>query len=174
MTDDHPLLPRRALIEGSIGIVLLIISFFAIASSDVSALKTRPYWSVLVVVYGVVAFVVDRLYSDHSLRNPRTTVNIVLHWLGVFIAIQLVYFFVSSGRMANADMGLTNGLILALGTFLSGVHGNWRMFVTGLALGLATAGVAFVEEYLWFLAGVAVLALVAITFGSRLFKGRNQ
>jgi hypothetical protein len=90
------------------------------------------------------------------------------------VTIQLVYYFVASGRFANADTGLANGLVLALGTFLAGVHGNWRLVVIGIALAVAAAAVAFVEEYLWVLFTVAILAIGALVFGARLIHRRTQ
>ncbi len=170
MNNHDSIISRRMMIEGVVGIVMLVLAFFAIAASDVSASATHAFWTALVVLFAMVAFVVDRLYPDHRIGDPRRSISIGLHWLSVFIAIQLVYFFVSAGRMANADMGLSNGLILALGTFIGGVYGNWRLIVAGIALGLATAGVAFVEQYLWILSGIAVLAILALLFGSRLIR----
>ena len=52
-----------------------------------------------------------------------------LHWFGVLVAIELVYIFIGAGRLTNANTGLMNGTILALGTFTSGVHANWRLVV---------------------------------------------
>ena len=66
-----------------------------------------------------------------------------------------------------------NGAILALGTFTSGVHTNWRVAVIGAALGLGTAAVAYVEQYLWILFALALLALAAIIFVARL-RGRRD
>ena len=69
----------------------------------------------------------------------------------MLLAIELVYVLIAAGRLTNADTGLMNGTILALGTFTSGVHTNWRVAVIGVALGLGTAAVGYVEQYLWIL-----------------------
>lgn len=107
------------------------------------------------------------------MTDTRSVFAILLHWFGVFCAIQLVYYFVASGRMANADTGLANGIVLALGAFLAGVHLNWRFLILGAAIGAAAAGVAFVEEYLWILLGIAILAIVSLLLGTRLTKARK-
>mgnify|MGYP001090512014 CR=1 FL=1 len=57
--------------------------------------------------------------------------------------------------------------MLALGTYLFGVYSNWRMAIIGVALAIGTAGVAFIEEYVWFLFIVAILILF---FGAKLIK----
>ena len=76
----------------------------------------------------------------------------------MLLAIELVYLLIAAGRLTNADTGLMNGDILALGTFTSGVHTNWRVAVIGAALGLGTAAVGYIEQYLWILFVLALLA----------------
>lgn len=174
MSSSDPLLSRATLIEVFLAVVLLIVSFAAIAASDVSAPSSRNYWTALVIVYALAALVVEHVYSGRPWTDARNAMNIAAHWFAVFCAIQLVYFFVSSGRMNNADMGLSNGLILALGTLLGGIHGNWRLIVFGIASGVATAGVAFIEQYLWFLGGVVILAGAAMIVGGRVIRGVKQ
>ncbi len=124
----------------------------------------------MVGVFAIVAFISDRMHTDHRIADLSSATTICLHWLGVLLAIQLVYYFAAAGRMANLDTGLANGLVLALGTFLFGVHGNWRFMVVGLALAAATAGVAFVQEYIWMLFIIAAVAIVVIFFGAKLVK----
>lgn len=158
----------QTLIEASIGLVMLLLAFFAIAGSDVSAKSTQWYWSALVLLFAVVAFVSDRLHTEHDIADIKSGLTIALHWLGVFLAIELVHYFVSSGRIANADIGLTNALILALGCFLFGIHGSWRFIVIGAGLAAATWAVALVEEYLWVLFCVAIVAVACMVLGVRL------
>jgi hypothetical protein len=159
---------KRSIIEASVGLLLLVLAFFAVASSDVSATVTYKYWTALVLLFGVIAFISDRLYTDHAVTNVKSGLTIVLHWLGVFLAMEMVYYFVLSGRIANADTGLTNALILALGAFLFGVHGNWRFVVIGLSLAATTWIVAFVEEYMWVLLVVAAATLLILLLGAKL------
>ena len=159
---------RQSIIEAAVGLLLLVLAFFAIAASDVSTTSTHKYWTALVVLFGVIAFIADRLHTDHAITDVKSGLTIVLHWLGVFLAMQLVYYFVVSGRIANADNGLTNALILALGAYLFGIHGNWRFIVIGLGLAAATVVVALVEEYLWVLICVAAAALGVFLLGTKL------
>ncbi len=161
---------RQHLVEAIVGMTLLVLAFFAIASSDISAAGTRAYWNLLVPLFAVTAFASDRIHAGHSIGHLPSAITIVLHWLGVFLAIQVVHYFVVTGRMANADIGLTNGLVLALGTYLFGVYSNWRMAVIGLALAAATTGVALIEEFVWFLFVIAAIALLVLFFGARLIR----
>ena len=164
----------RSIVEGAIGGVMIALAFIAIASSDVSVASTHTFWTVLVVAFAAISFAAVRMHVDPEHRGRRNAVAILVHWFSVFVAIQCVFFFVITGRMANADAGLTSGLILALGTFTGGVFGNWRMMIVGAALFGATLVVAVVEEYVWVLFGLALLAVITLVLGSRLHGRRRQ
>ena len=113
----------------------------------------------------------DWVHEPRGTAWWKAALRTALHWLGVLVAIELVYVFIDAGRLTNADTGLLNGTILALGTFTSGVHTNWRLVVIGTALGLGTAAVAYIEQYLWILFALALLALGIIIAVTRM-RGR--
>ena len=167
-----PRISRQALLEALAALVLLALAFAGIAASDVSAAGTQGYWTLITVVFALASLAIDWQQSGADFRGSRSALRLGLHWAGVFASVQVVYFFIASGRLANADTGLVNGLILALGTFLCGVHVSWRLMVLGLALGLATGAVAYVEQYLWVLLGLALLAVAALLLGTRLTHRR--
>ena len=96
--------------------------------------------------------------------------EVALHWIGVFVAIHFVYFFLGTGRMANADAGLTSALLVALGAYTIGIHGNWRFIVVGAMVATGALAAALVEQYLWVLVGLGVLSVVLFVLGSRLRK----
>lgn len=156
------------------GLVILGIAFAAIAVTDVTSTGSLLYWNVPVLLVMLAALAMARLHGDLSVKDYRSFLPILLHWLAVLVVIHLLFVLVSTGRMANADLGLTCGFILALGTVLDGVHGNWRMVVLGLALGLLAVGMAIVEQYLWVLFGVAILAIAMLLVGARLTRHRRS
>lgn len=164
---------RRVWIEAVVALILIGLGFAAIAASDVSAGGSHRYWIGLVVIYGLAALVID--WSRMGLHGATVSglIGIALHWAAVLVAIQAVYLFVSSGRMANADTGLTSGLILALGMFTAGSPANWRPLVIGAALGAATAAVAMVEQYLWVMVGLALLAVAVVVLGTKMGLGHR-
>ena len=153
---------------------MIALAFIAIASSDVSVASTHTFWTVLVVLFAAISFAAVWMHGNPKYREARSAIIILVHWLGVFIALQSVYLLVTTGRMANADTGLASGLILALGTFSAGAFGNWKLVVVGLALFGATLVVAVFEEYVWVLFGLALLAVIILVLGSRLFGRRRN
>ncbi len=161
---------RLIIFEMIAGLVIIGIAFVAIALTDVSSLRSLLYWNILVVLVAIAGLANRHLHNSLSLTDYRAVIRVISHWLSVLVVLHLVFVLVSTGRMANADVGLTCGFILTLGTFLDGVHGNWRMMILGLALGLLALGMAIVEQYLWVLSGVAILTIVMLLVGSRLTR----
>jgi len=157
-----------SVVEVVIGAALIALAFTAIASSDVSAASTRTFWSILVLLFAAVSIAATRAHPDLKHTDRFGLLAVLLHWIGVFLAIQCVFVFVSTGRLANTDTGLTSGLVLALGAFSGGAFGNWRLMIVGVALAGATLVVAFVDEYIWLLIGLALLAVIVLMLVSRL------
>lgn len=171
---DQPAGVRHAIIGAVLGLVMIALAFAGIAASDVSALHTQGYWTLLTVGFAIASLVMDWLHSEHGFRMTVGALRLALLWVGVFVAIELVYFFIAAGRFTNADTGLVNGLILALGTFASGLYVNWRLVVVGVALAFATVAAAYVEQYLWVLLGVALLAVAVLIVGARVAANRRR
>jgi hypothetical protein len=161
----------RSIFDAVVGIAMLLLAFVGVGASDVSGAGSQVYWSLLAIGFGLASLAIDWVHHDDEFHWARSSIRVVVHWIGVLAAIQLVYVFIASGRVANADVGLLNGTILALGTYLCGVHADWRLMVIGAALAFATASVAYLEQYLWVLFALAVLAL-AVTFLVARARGR--
>lgn len=157
----------RNIFDVVLGSAMLILAFVGIGASDVSGAGSQLYWTLLAVGFAAASFAFDWVHSNDGFAIGRGLLNVVVHWLGVFVAIQIIYFLIESGRLTNADTGLMNGVVLALGTYLCGVHADWRLLVIGAMLGLGTAAMAFLEQYVWLLVAVAILVLVASIFVAR-------
>jgi hypothetical protein len=160
--------PWRHVADLVVGGAMLALAFIGIAASDVSGTGSQTYWTILAIAFGVASYGMRWLHRGRGYALGRDALAMGAHWIGVLAAVELVYLFIAAGRLTNADAGLLNGLVLALGTFLAGVHGGWRLSVIGAAIGLATIAVAWFEQYLWVLLGLAVLALAALFLIGRL------
>src|SRR5208282_619951 len=83
----------------------------------------------------------------------------VLHWAAFLVAMNLV--LVSDvQQMLNADAtGLAILVLLALGTFVAGVHSlSWQTCALGVLMALSVPAIAWIEES----ALVLLLAAVAL------------
>ena len=88
------------------------------------------------------------------------------HWLAFFAAMNLL-LLPNVQNMLNADAtGLAILLLLALGTFVAGVHiPEWKVCILGLVMALFVPAIAWIEEAaLIVLLGVIVLVGVGTTF----------
>lgn len=143
-------------------VVLLVLALGGAALSEVDDYGGRYYWSLLVLVFGLVS-VVRTWHQAQGNQEPiwpliRTQ---VLHWFGALVAIQIVLMFESEGitdRGPAADYTL---LVLALSTFLAGVHFNWTFLLLGCILAATTIGLGFLDQMSIFLVTLP-LALLAI------------
>jgi hypothetical protein len=162
----------RSVVDGGLGIAMLAFGFLGIAALDDTGTGSQAYWSLLTIGFGAAALVMEWIHADEKFEWGRGTLRVLLHWIGVLIAIQFAYLFIAEGRAAAQVPGLVNGAVLALGTYLCGVHSDWRLVVIGAALAFATAIVAVLSRYLWLLLLVAVLALV-VTFVIGRFRRRR-
>ena len=51
----------------------------------------------------------DWVHEPRGTAWWKAALRTALHWLGVLVAIELVYVFIDAGRLTNADTGLLNG-----------------------------------------------------------------
>ncbi len=166
--DDQTPFQRYA--ELGLGAAMLALAFIGIAASDISGGGSQALWTGIVVAFALASVALDWIHPDRDV-GARALVRFALHWIGVLAAVELVFLLASTGRIMNADDGLTNALILALGAFLGGVHGNWRLMVLGAGLGVAVAFAALMEQYMWVVGAVLILSLAAVYLVGR-FRSR--
>ena len=88
----------------------------------------------------------------------------LLHWAGLLVAVRLVFEMLHKGRLDNENTGLVILLLLALSTFIAGIHLGWRLCLVGGFLGAALVAATYLEEYVWVLLiiGLAILVVVFV------------
>jgi hypothetical protein len=107
------------------------------------------------------------------LHDPKARFRMVwtqlLHWLAFLVAMNIV-LLPSVQRMLNAPAtGLALLMLLALGTFVAGVHVSWQICVLGIIMALCVPAIAWLaESALLLLLGVVVVIGIGITFRWRL------
>jgi len=72
----------------------------------------------------------------------------------------LIYLMQSTGRMQNEAAGLTALIVIALSSFLAGVHSDWRLMVLGAVLGATVVSFAVLEQLIWIVVLPVLLILV--------------
>ena len=139
-------------------LIILILTLGGVAYTSINRQPLVYYWEVVAVLTGVLCVVSGwrHVGKDGRVRLIWTQ---VLHW-AAFLAIMNLLLYSDVQRMLNADAtGLATLLLLALGTFVAGVHTlSWQTGVLGVVMALAVPAIAWIEE------SALILVLVAIAF----------
>jgi hypothetical protein len=143
-------------------VVLLVLAISGAALSQLEDRGGRFYWSALVLIYAAASIGRSWLQARGEGASAWGMIRSqVLHWLGALAAIQIVLLFDYEGitdRGPAADYSL---LLLALSTFLAGVHFNWTFLLLGSILAVIAVALGFLDQLSIFLVTVP-LAVLAI------------
>ena len=139
--------------------VVLVLTLLGVGYTSVTRRPTIVYWEFLVLVTAAACIWGGWRYAADKKAKLRLIGSQALHWLAFFVAMNLV-LLPSVQNMLNADAtGLAILLLLALGTFVAGVHiPAWQVCVLGLVMGLFVPAIAWIEEA----ALIVLLALIAL------------
>ncbi len=130
------------------------------------------YWLFVVVVYAIVGITI-------AWRKAKATGNPVwpmvrkkvLHWAGVLITFKVIFLMEKTGVMNREAASDTALILLALSTFLAGVHIEWMFMLLGIVLGIMAIAIAYVEQYVVWMIMVPVVAGAVWIFLRRMKKG---
>jgi len=149
--------------ELPIGLVL-VLTLVGVAYTSFAKQPLVHYWEFLAPVIGVVCVSAGwRRAADKQMRL-RLIWTQALHWLAFLVAMNLI-LMPSVQNMLNADAtGLAILLLLALGTFVAGVHTlAWEVSLLGVVMALCVPAIAWIEESaLLLLLGAVVLVGVGV------------
>jgi len=150
-------------------IAVLALTILGVAYTSVSQQPLIGYWVFLAVAIGLVCVTTGWLHIHDPNARFRMVWTQALHWLAFLIAMNIV-LLPDVQRMLNAPVtGLALLMLLALGTFVAGVHVSWHICVLGIIMALCVPGIAWLEESaLLLVLGVVALIGIGMTFWWRL------
>ncbi len=152
---------------------LVGLSYIGIAITNISPSVSRFYWLLMVPVFAaVILFSQWVRLRDQGVQWTRVLREQLFHWVGLFIAIQIVYMFVGDGRMGHGASALVITLLFTFAIFLEGVHLDWRYYLVALFLGLGLVVAVIVETYLWVV--LLIVAVVTVAAGLYIVKRRGS
>lgn len=131
------------------GMILLILAFIGVILTSWQSSYTHVYWLVLILIYALTSLG----FTWFSARREKTfTLSIVgrelSHWLGLIVCVSLVEHFKQMGLFSLPIASLVELLLLALTSFLAGVHFNSMFLFVGIFLALIALLSVIVLEYL--------------------------
>lgn len=145
-------------------LVILLLTVGGVAYVSMERTPIVPFWELV-----AMASCATCIYAGwHEAADGKARWHLVwtqlLHW-GAFLAAINLVFLPSVQAVADADStSLIVLLLLALGTFVAGVHtASWRMGLNGVVMGLCVPAVAWLDQSALF---VALAALVIVAGGA--------
>jgi hypothetical protein len=142
-------------------IAMLSLAIFGIGYVSFSGQPAQYYWVMLAPLFGVICVI----GGWHAVQGKRERVNLLwtqaLHWVAVVVAMNIIYLPSVRSVANNNASGLTLMTVLALATFLAGVHASaWQICVVGAFLAIAVPTLAWIEQSSLFI----VLVVIGVAF----------
>lgn len=153
---------RRFQMEEALLILLLLLSLGGIWLTDFSAEEGYGYWLGMVLVFGVLAVLINWLQAKKSDKDFSAIVKEqFLHWTSALVTVGGVFLLQKSGQLTEISASLVVLLILALATMLDGIRIGWQFSLVGLFLGVSAIIVAYTPQFMLLSALLAVLIVAA-------------
>lgn len=163
---------QRWLRLGAVHLVMLVAGLLGIAYTAIAAPAAGGLgrgvawvWMALVPAYCLACLWEGWAPASATGQRRRLVVTQALHWLTIMVAMYVLLTPQVRGVLNDNAVGLALLTLLAMGTFLAGVHA-WSLPVcaTGVMLALAVPAVAWVDANLLLI--VAVVLTLAVGAGA--------
>jgi hypothetical protein len=150
-------------------VVVLILTLFGVAYASFSRQSMVGYWEFLAPVIGLLCVVIGWPHAPDKAARFRLIWTQALHWLAFLAAMNLLLLSGVATLLSPDAIGLTILTLLALGTFVAGVHIQaWQICSLGVVMALGVPAIAWIERSALLLL-LVVVALAAI--GAALWWG---
>jgi hypothetical protein len=150
-------------------IVVLALTILGVAYTSVQQQPLIGYWEFLAVATGFVCVTTGWLHIHDPDARFRMVWTQALHWLAFLVAMNIVLLPDVQRMLAAPATGLSLLMLLALGTFVAGVHVSWHICALGIAMALFVPAIAWLtESSLLLVLGLVALIGVGMTFWWRL------
>jgi hypothetical protein len=150
-------------------VAALALSIFGVAYSNFSGRPINGYWEFLAIAMALVCVAAG--WPNAPERKPRFRLlwTQAAHWAAILVAMNIVLLEGFRQVMPVPAVGLVLLLLLAIGTFLAGIHlMSLRICFLGFAMALSIPAMTWLKQasLLLMLAGVAIAGL-AVAFWPR-------
>lgn len=143
-------------------VAMLALAIGGIILTGFRGATTYAYWMVLAPIYGLACVMSGWREVDKTADHLRLVVTQALHWLAFLAAMWLMFLPEVRGVVNDNATSLALLILLALGTFVAGVHARvWRICLVGLFLALSVPAVAWIQDSAMLLL-VGALLVVAV------------
>jgi len=165
----------RLILRDSPYLAMMVLALLGAAYTAATRDPNTVYWSTLAPVYCVFCIVAGWRHTEEGwTAHSHLVWTQILHWVAFLIAMRVLYLPSVTGMLSTTATGLNVLTLLALGTFVAGLHvGSWRICVVGGFIALCVPAVAWLNESSLLIAMGGVL-LVLITALSMWLWSREE
>jgi hypothetical protein len=161
MYDDESPKKRHLGIEGSVFVLLILLSLGGIFITDFSPDDGYGYWLLMVFVFGLLSVFVSWLQTKRKDLDFGDILKAQgMHWLHTILAVGAAALLNKSGQLQGLSADLVILLILGLSTMLDGYHIGWQFSMLGFFLIGCTIIIGYVDPFMWACVGLAVVVIV--------------
>jgi hypothetical protein len=145
-------------------VAVLILTLFGVAYASFSRQSMVGYWEFLAPVIGLLCVGTAWPHAPDKAARLRLVWTQALHWLAFLVAMNLLLLSGVASMLSADATGLTILTLLALGTFVAGVHVQaWQICALGMVMGLGVPAIAWIERSaVLLLLAVAALAVIGL------------
>lgn len=159
-----------------VGLIMLILGFIGMIVTDISKDGSWRYWRDISGVFAVLSLSLSIYLKKMGWKKAIFTLwHEIFHWLGLFLTIATVNYFVTIGVMGSFQAGLVALSLLAFAIYLAGVYIEPTFIPVGIVLGIFAAGSALFAAYIYSiilpLTALAALAVIWIIYRIRKAHG---
>jgi hypothetical protein len=161
---------RQILIVGVLGVLIMLGLFLA----NYSQTWADWYWSAMFPVFGLVCLGHQlTVGSTRGLPAWQVPLMHVLHWLGPIVVVRIIFLQLARGQMAADSVALMILLVLAVTSYLAGIHFDRSFIWVSIVLALAALGGTEVEAYLWLVVLIALVLIAMVVVSTVLIRRRT-
>ena len=138
-------------------LAILALAIGGVAYTNISQRPLVGYWEFLAIAMGIVCVVTQWSELEDKQARFRLMWIQALHWLAVLVTMNIMLLSGVQQLLPTLATSLVLLMLLALGTFLAGVHlRSLQIGFLGVALALAVPAISWVKQSALFL----ILAVV--------------
>jgi hypothetical protein len=150
---------------------VLALTVFGVAYTSVAQQPLGFFWEFVAISTGILCVTTGWTKVDTRQARVRLIWTQAVHWAAIFVAMNILFLPSVQRLLPSPAASLALLLLLALGTFLAGIHVSWQICVLGLVMALLVPAIAWLKGSALFL----VLAIAAgVGLGSMFWRRRGE
>lgn len=162
MKDDHESNWFEWKVRLAVAGVIVLVSVIGLGFTNLAKKDAEWYWILVFPLFLLVGVRIwDRNRSVGAI-DGRLLLSQALHWLGFLMTVWLLFHLVSAGTLDRSGAGLVSLLMLALTSYLAGLHFDRIFLLVALLLALTALSAAYVQENMWLIMVISGLFLAAL------------